>query len=69
MGAAGKTGTAETGQFINGEKVIQAWFVGYFPKQNPKYAISVFIENGQSGGTAAAPIFESIAENIMKKQF
>jgi len=30
-GAGGKTGSAETGQFINGEKVVHAWFAGYFP--------------------------------------
>jgi peptidoglycan glycosyltransferase/penicillin-binding protein 2 len=64
-GAGGKTGSAETGQYENGEKVVHAWFAGYFPKLNPKYSISVFIENGKSGGTVAAPIFEEIAKNIM----
>ena len=68
-GAGGKTGSAETGQFINGEKIVHAWFAGYFPKLNPKYSITVFIENGQSGGTIAAPVFEEIAKNIMKKNY
>ncbi|NLD46274.1 MAG: peptidoglycan glycosyltransferase, partial [Clostridiaceae bacterium] len=68
-GAGGKTGSAETGQYINGEKVVHAWFAGYFPKRNPKYSISVFIENGKSGGTVAAPLFEEIAKNIMNKGF
>lgn len=68
-GAGGKTGSAETGQYINGEKIVHAWFAGYFPKLDPKYSISVFIENGKSGGGVAAPIFEEIAKNILKKGF
>lgn len=68
-GAAGKTGSAETGQYINGEKVVHAWFAGYFPRLDPKYSISVFIEDGKSGGTIAAPVFEEIAKNILKKGF
>lgn len=68
-GAGGKTGSAETGQYVNGEKIVHAWFAGYFPRLNPKYSIAVFIENGKSGGGVAAPIFEEIAKNIMKKSF
>lgn len=64
-GAAGKTGSAETGR----EGVVHAWFAGYFPQKNPKYSIAVFIENGQRGGGAAAPVFAEIAEEIMKKGF
>jgi len=62
-GAAGKTGSAETGR--DGE--VHAWFAGYFPKNNPKYAMAVFVENGQNGGRVAAPIFAEIAEQIMEK--
>ncbi len=68
-GAGGKTGSAETGQYIDGEKVVHAWFAGYFPRVNPKYSISVFIENGKSGGEAAAPLFKEIAEEISKKKY
>lgn len=36
---AGKSGTAETGLF-NGEKQLHnKWFAGYFPYENPKYAL------------------------------
>jgi peptidoglycan glycosyltransferase/penicillin-binding protein 2 len=65
-GAGGKTGSAETGQFIDGEKIIQAWFAGYFPAKSPKYSVVVFIEDGKSGGEAAAPIFAEIGTEIMK---
>ena len=68
-GSAGKTGSAETGQTLNNEMVVQAWFAGYFPILDPKYSISVFIENGKMGGAAAAPIFKEIAQEIMKKGY
>src|SRR5690606_13634539 len=65
-GAAGKTGSAETGQYINGVNVVHAWFAGYFPRRAPRYAVAVFIENGRYGSTAAAPVFEQIAGRILK---
>lgn len=58
-GAAGKTGSAE-----NGKKATHAWFSGYYPRENPRYVITVFIEEGGSGSKAAAPIFEEIIKNI-----
>lgn len=57
--AAGKTGTAELGDGTN-----HAWFVGYFPADNPRYIIAVFIEKGQSGPLKAAPVFRKMAEEI-----
>ncbi len=49
---AGKTGSAE---FEKG-KETHAWFVGYAPAENPKLAVCVIVEEGGSGGKAAAPI-------------
>ncbi|MDP4092557.1 MAG: penicillin-binding transpeptidase domain-containing protein, partial [Bacillota bacterium] len=66
-GSGGKTGTAETGQYVNGIKVVHGWFAGYFPQNNPKYSIAVFAEDGKSGGQTAAPVFEEIAEEISRK--
>ncbi|KNY24879.1 peptidoglycan D,D-transpeptidase FtsI family protein [Pseudobacteroides cellulosolvens] len=66
--ACGKTGSAETGVYINGEKVVHGWFAGYFPGNNPKYSVAVFVENGKSGGQAAGPIFKEIAEGIFRSQ-
>lgn len=62
-GAGGKTGSAETGT----SGVVHAWFAGYFPTAQPKYSITVFIENGQYGGKAAAPIFSEIAREMKDK--
>ncbi|WP_423799156.1 peptidoglycan D,D-transpeptidase FtsI family protein [Neobacillus sp. SAB-20_R2A] len=36
---AGKSGTAETGKYEDGKQLHNKWFAGYFPYQNPKYAL------------------------------
>ncbi|MFE8703262.1 peptidoglycan D,D-transpeptidase FtsI family protein [Cytobacillus sp. FJAT-54145] len=36
---AGKSGTAETGLFVEENQLHNKWFAGYFPYQNPKYAL------------------------------
>jgi cell division protein FtsI/penicillin-binding protein 2/cell division protein FtsW (lipid II flippase) len=50
---AGKTGTAELAN-----QPSHAWFIGYAPYNVPgkRIAFAVLVENGQYGGTAAAPI-------------
>jgi peptidoglycan glycosyltransferase/penicillin-binding protein 2 len=64
-GVAGKTSSAETGIYNGNEQIIHAWFGGYFPQKNPRYAMALIIENGKSGSHAAAPIFREIAYNIL----
>ena len=54
--AAGKTGSAE---FDKG-KETHAWFVGFAPADDPKIAVCVIVEEGGSGGKAAAPIAAKI---------
>jgi cell division protein FtsW (lipid II flippase) len=55
---AGKTGTAELEHAPS-----HAWFIGFAPYGGShKLAFSVLIENGQYGGTAAAPL----AADVMK---
>ena len=66
VSCAGKTGSAETGITKNGEKYVHAWFTGFFPIENPRYALCVFIENGKSGALSAAPVFKKIMEEICK---
>lgn len=60
--SAGKTGSAE--YYIKGKKFVHGWFTGYYPAKIPKYAVTVFIYDGKSGGGAAAPVFKDIIENI-----
>lgn len=62
--AAGKTATAETGWQIDGKFVQHSWFCGFFPADNPKYAVAVLVENQTENDSAGAPIFKKIADNI-----
>lgn len=63
--AAGKTSTAQTGKFdADGNELCHAWMTGFFPVNQPKYAVTVFIENGGSGNETAAPIFRDMIEQI-----
>jgi len=46
----GKTGSAETGlKDAKGKDIINAWFAGFAPYNNPEIAIVVNVENGQHG--------------------
>ncbi len=66
VGSCGKTGSAETGRFSeSGEPVCHAWFAGFTPLAQPRLVIVVFVEEGISGGKAAAPIFAEIAEGAL----
>jgi penicillin-binding protein 2 len=62
-GSAGKTGSAEVSKDLN---IYHAWFTGFVPYETPRYAISIFVKNGDIGGVKAAPIFRQIADEIMK---
>jgi peptidoglycan glycosyltransferase/penicillin-binding protein 2 len=66
-GAAGKTGSAEG--LLKGEETIHGWFAGYYPKENPKYVITVLVEEANSGSKSAAPIFENICKKIYKLNY
>lgn len=66
--AAGKTGSAESGWTDeNGEPMVQAWLVGYFPADAPKYTLTVLYENGESGSGDAGPLFREVWEWISKR--
>ncbi|MET0151091.1 MAG: penicillin-binding protein [Candidatus Binatia bacterium] len=63
---AGKTGTAQKVDFVHGgySRGRIASFVGYFPADDPQLVMLVIIDEPQTtiwGGTAAAPVFRSIA--------
>lgn len=68
---AGKTGTAE--KPLNGAYTDEyvASFIGFFPADKPEVCISVVLDEpekdkGYYGGTTAAPIFKTIAEQTAK---
>ena len=63
---AGKTATSQTGMYLEDDKeVLNTWFGGYFPAENPRWAIVVMVEEGSSGAVDAAPIFKEISNNIL----
>lgn len=62
--AAGKTATAQTGKSNGDGEVYNAWFAGYFPAENPKYAVVILKEDGGEGAVSCAPIFREISEKI-----
>ncbi|MFH1354776.1 MAG: penicillin-binding protein 2 [Candidatus Omnitrophota bacterium] len=61
VAVAGKTGTA---QAPPGSP--HGWFVGYFPFQEPRYVICVFLERGKYGYASAVLAKEIIQEMIEK---
>lgn len=65
----GKTGTAENFARIGGKKVQledHSIFVAFAPKENPKIAMAVFVENGGYGATIAGPITSLMIEKYLK---
>jgi penicillin-binding protein 2 len=62
---AGKTGTAQSGKFVNGVELDHAWFVGFAPANDPKIVVAVMIEFG-GHGTRSARIASSIIEKYLK---
>lgn len=69
-GAGGKTGTAETGLLdSSGTMVVQSWFTGFFPAEQPKYVITVMSEDSGNSGVRSSVVFKNIADELMKKGF
>ena len=67
---AGKTGTAQVvgiaqdaeydSEQLEKRKRDHALFIGFAPLEKPKIAVAVIVENGESGGRAAAPIARKV---------
>jgi len=67
----GKTGTAENYAKINGVRTKlkdHSIFVAFAPKDNPKIAIAIMIENGGFGATVAGPIASLMIEKYLRKK-
>lgn len=57
----GKTGTVQNPHGKN-----HSVFIGFAPRDNPKIAVAVIVENAGYGGTYAAPIASYITETYLK---
>jgi penicillin-binding protein 2 len=65
---AAKTGTAENYGIINGKREKledHSWFVCFAPRENPKIAVAVVVENAGFGATWAGPIASLIVEKYL----
>ena len=65
----GKTGTSENFILLNGKKTQltdHSIFIAFAPKENPKIALAVLVENGYWGGRWAAPIASLMIEKYLK---
>lgn len=64
----GKTGTAENFAIVNGKRIQltdHSILVAFAPKDNPKIALAIFVENGGYGSTIAAPITSLLIEKYL----
>ncbi len=80
QGMAGKTGTVQVKRITKEQRekgiidnIDRPWkerdhalFVAFAPYKNPRYAISVIVEHGGSGSSAAAPIARDIMDFMLK---
>ena len=77
---AGKTGSSQIKKFTQKqreEEVKQdeldykdrdhALFIAFAPYDDPKYAISVLVEHGGSGSSAAAPIAKKVIKKVLER--
>jgi penicillin-binding protein 2 len=77
---AGKTGSSQIKKFTEAQRENEtkqsditylerdhAWFVAFVPVQDPKYAISVLVEHGGTGSSAAAPKAKKIIKKIIER--
>ena len=67
----GKTGTAENFAKIGGVRTKledHSIFVAFAPKDNPKIAIAILVENGGYGAAIAGPIASLMIEKFLRKK-
>ena len=65
LSICGKTGTAQN---TSGNGEDHSIFIAFAPKNNPKIAIAVYVENGGWGSTWAAPIATLMIEKYLKNE-
>jgi penicillin-binding protein 2 len=77
---AGKTGTAQVVRMPADENKAQdesmvpyefrdhAWFISYAPTDSPEIVVTVLVEHGGHGGSAAAPLARQVMEEYFKNK-
>ena len=77
---AGKTGTSQVKRITESQRELDldtsqipyedrdhALYIAFGPYKNPRYAMSVFVEHGGSGGSTAAPIAKKLFKVIIDR--
>ena len=77
---AGKTGTSQVKRITESQRELDldisqipyedrdhALYIAFGPYKNPRYAMSVFVEHGGSGGSTAAPIAKKLFKIIIDR--
>ena len=64
VAVAGKTATAQSGEFVDGKERLVTWFAGFFPYENPKYVAVIVCEDGLSGSADCAPVFSLLVKSM-----
>ena len=60
-GAAGKTGTAQTGQFTaEGKERKNLWFAGFYPAEDPQYTIVVLQDGQTQAAVSSAAVYAQL---------
>ncbi len=77
---AGKTGTSQVKKITEKERELDlaiekipykqrdhAWFIAFGPYKDPRYAVTVLVEHGGSGGKTAAPIAKKLIKYVIDR--
>ncbi len=62
--AAGKTGTAQTGQFRDGEELKNYWFAGFYPAEKPRWTIVVMQDAQTEPEVSSAAVFARLCDAL-----
>lgn len=62
----GKTATAQSGQIKDGNEVIHGWFAGFYPIDEPRYAVCVLCDGNGENQTHPSAVFRAVVEAIEK---
>jgi len=65
---AGKSGTAETGRRAGEEKLYHKWFAGYFPFEQPKYALVVVEMDKKSNESVTNAVYYDVVNALYNIQ-
>ena len=73
---AGKSGTAQVVTIAQDQTYDEAeleerqrdhaWFVAFAPLDNPRIAVAVIVENGESGSRVAAPVAKAVMDRYLE---